>query len=381
MGPKGRDPVIEAASQNYLYVHDLRPLIEPGNSRQREISRMRHHFPGVFPEVVSRYFDPFLGVGGMYFNMSCRRKFANDSSVDLISFYEMARDRNKAFTGYLADMAEMWGFLGDLGSGALDFYTSGDDRSLLDGIADARKYLVEVAFTRRMSDRLVDTLRATTAAWIKRFRSLERATPHLVDDQMRMLFLDCAHKAGLYEHVRAIYNDHILQHAELSTTSTLQVACWYFLRRYCGGAPRFDCIGKFTSPFSGADVCGVAPDIEVDYWYNADITAHLNETQFENADPLVFLRDNAPDNSDFVFVDLPPRSCRAFDISAHEKLAEWLTRDCRSQWMLMMRPDMRVEKFYRRRPQRSHIMYFGAGCMERHYHRLESVEVLLIKNY
>jgi DNA adenine methylase len=370
-------------TQNYFYHSPVRPILKTGDLFSG-ISYLRRHYPGVFPDCMTKYVEPFLGNGSMYFNISCDQKHVNDYSLELIGFYELVRDRNREFFNYLNNMCEMWDFLETLADEqSVRLYNSGDDDGLMARLEYHEDNIAEFNFTRDREEYLIPGLQITLVSRVRRFRRAEYEDGEM-DDHERAVHLESAFKAGLYEHIRAIYNDS-------KEITTQKIACWYFLRRYCfNGIFRQNSNKHFTSPFGGVKVNPISPDGEIEQWYESNLTYHLNHTLFESANFTDFLEEEHLDRDDFVFVD-PPQTPRSssfteynFTYSDHVRLADFLIHRCPAQWMLLLKPNPKIERLYRRKRTNTglvHINHFTKNFEERHHHRSDQTKMLLLKNY
>lgn len=316
----------------------------------------------------------------MYFNFSITNKIVNDISSKLINFYELVRDRDKEFRTYLNGLGDMWNLLENLADDySVELYKKGDDEGLASRIERHAKTLKHINFCTEREELLIPGLMLTTVSRARRFRRVEAEHGDLSDDE-KLVYLESAFKAGLYEHVRAVYNG-------IRSVTKLKVACWYFLKRYCQGSVfRQDSLGNFTTPYGGVIMNPITPDIEIDYWFNTDLTYHLTCTEFHNDTAINFLNHVEPDIGDFIFLD-PPQGTRtraftenAFSYTQHIALADYLIRYCRSDWLMFLKYDRHIAAMYSKKPGID-VQYYDANFESRYYYQGTAVRHMIIKNY
>ena len=326
----------------------------------------------------------------MYFNMSCQDKIVNDLCLERVCFYEQVRDRNSEFFGYLNALSNLWEFLEGLADDfSVTCYKKGNDKHLAWRIVCHEQALKSVPFYNLDTEHLVkgiliNTLQASLISWIRRFRRVEYEQYELkgrvVNNHDRLTFVECAYKAALYEYVRIIYNN-------LLQASIFKLACWYFLRMYCyKGMFRKNLHGQFTSPYGGLVMSPHLPDIEIECWRHNDLTSHLLTTKLESLNFTDFLVRHRPEKDDFIFVDPPALHTSAFSefsfaFADHYYLANWLMFESKANWMVLFKPNRRIENLYQRSSCRAHVMYFSEDFKSRHFHRTDDVHNILVKSY
>ncbi len=66
----------------------IRPILKWAGGKSRPLNSLKEHFPKKF----SRYIEPFLGGGAVFFGMPEVKAIINDANPELISLYEVVRD-------------------------------------------------------------------------------------------------------------------------------------------------------------------------------------------------------------------------------------------------------------------------------------------------
>lgn len=71
----------------------MKPIIKWSGGKSQEIKFFEHKFP----KKYNRYVEPFIGGGGVFFNLENSNSIINDINFELISFYNLLKnekDRN-----------------------------------------------------------------------------------------------------------------------------------------------------------------------------------------------------------------------------------------------------------------------------------------------
>src|SRR6266705_4279237 len=60
------------------------------------------------------YYEPFVGGGAVFFSIQSQRKFINDKSPELFTFYRMVAEQNPAFFSALDTLLHSWQCISDI---------------------------------------------------------------------------------------------------------------------------------------------------------------------------------------------------------------------------------------------------------------------------
>lgn len=82
----------------------LKPLLKYPGGKEKEIKYFRKYFPN----DINHYYEPFLGGGAVYLDISAKSYFANDISTELIDFYTFIKSQNSLFMFQLEKINEAW---------------------------------------------------------------------------------------------------------------------------------------------------------------------------------------------------------------------------------------------------------------------------------
>lgn len=82
----------------------MRPLLKYPGGKQRELKRLLPYVPATY----SRYIEPFLGGGAMYFYLEPQNAILTDTVAPLINFYQTVRDKYPQMRAQLDDLQKVW---------------------------------------------------------------------------------------------------------------------------------------------------------------------------------------------------------------------------------------------------------------------------------
>lgn len=94
-------------------------------------SRVAKEITDFFPQEFNRYFEPFLGGGAIYFNISPRKGLLNDLNKYLIGAYKAIRDRPQSLIKQLSKIDNEYHSLKSLEEKSKYYY---DSRAVYNGI-------------------------------------------------------------------------------------------------------------------------------------------------------------------------------------------------------------------------------------------------------
>jgi DNA adenine methylase len=183
---------------------------------------------------------------------------------------------------------------------------------------------------------------------IKRMKDIESKKEKLPDEDI-LSNMETALKSAFYMHFRYIYN-HI---DEYIIDNSIKSAIFFFIRNFAyGGMFRYNSFGKFNAPYGGMQYNKKNLQKKVDYLKSAGLLHILKTTVKENLDFEDFLIKYKPSKNDFIFLDPPYDSefstytKNEFGKTDQKRLAEYLIRKCKSQWMLIIKNTEFIQNLY-----------------------------------
>lgn len=332
-----------------LHYTGLSPIIKWAGGKEKELSFIFSNAPLSF----KYYYEPFVGGGAVFTAFSAQKYFINDKSQELIDLYRSIASSDPNFFLWIASIETVWNSMLEF----VDCHRSLCDDYLLfreKKLSDKQMEAIIHSFLREYSDELNDIL-LSSFKWhrdvylkeiqknlvrkILRMRQIEKKKTLMplkdVYDNIETAFM-----SSIYMYIRCIYNDQEL----MSSDKALSTAVFVFIRNYAyGGMFRYSHKGEFNVPYGGIGYNHKHLQKKIDYYKSTPLIEHLNKTTICNQDFESFLRNNAPKENDFVFLDPPYDSefstyaQNVFSQEDHRRLANYLIRECSAKWMMIIK--------------------------------------------
>lgn len=324
----------------------LEPILKWPGGKQGELEIILSNLP----PTVDRYFEPFLGGGAVYLNMSPTiPALVNDKSSDLIDLYHFVAENSAEFFSTLENIDRTWQELEQF------LIEHGKLTTLYE---DYRNNTVSEA---ELKKRVTVFVQNATPIFENMFAPhllqrfdifLKEATRAVVDKMVRMKKLEAtkgtlpigdvesniegALKAALYYYIRDLYNRYPASREQ-------RAAFFYFLRENAYAAMfRFNKQGHFNVPYGGLSYNKKRLRVKIQKMRNPTLQRRLQNTIFANDDFLEFLQKHHPTEEDFIFFDPPYDSefssydQNIFDRSDQIRLAEYIIT-CKANIMLVIK--------------------------------------------
>ena len=339
---------------------ELQPILKWPGGKESELKYILPNTPR-----FDRFFEPFVGGGSVFMGINAREYFINDFSAELIELYNNIAHGDDLFFACAEAIDASWLRVSHFCNAhpeLLGFYT--DYR---DGIA--AKELLEVRLQRFCLDNqdailnLLDPLfepthtrivRETESNLLRkmlRMSELEHSKHPLPEKDIRDN-IETAMKSAMYMTFRHMYNDRRLavRHPQL------RCALFLFIRNYAySGMFRYSRNGDFNVPYGGMAYNSKMMARKLDYYRSAELLGHFAATHIFNMDFEAFLEAVQPQPQDFVFLDPPYDSefstytQNAFTRQDQIRLADYMTRRCPAQWMMIIKNTDFIFDLYNRR--------------------------------
>ena len=143
--------------------------------------------------------------------------------------------------------------------------------------------------------------------------------------------------SSLYEYYRFLYNKNNCSEFE-------RTALFVYLRNYAySGMFRFNAKGDFNVPYGGMAYNHKTLSNKLKYYQSDELLERFSRCEIECLDFEEFLQLHTPSENDFVFLDPPYDSDfstydkNVFGHAEHERLANYLTNNCKAKWMLVIK--------------------------------------------
>ncbi len=299
------------------------------------------------------YYEPFVGGGAVFFAIQSSRKFINDKSPELFTFYRMVAEQNPAFFSALDTLLHSWQCISDIvDRRAIDLihlYTaySRDEYSL----AEMQNQLTAFISSHteefhKLCATLLDNsiehflreIRRNLFSKTRRMKEIERKKGRLPETDI-VANIESALKSAFYMHLRHLYNKiHAYQ-----IPPELASAIFFFVRENAYASMfRYNSRGEFNVPYGGISYNRKDLARKIAYIRSPAVCLHFEHTVIENMDFEAFLFKHVPQANDFIFLDPPYDSefstyaQNEFGKHHQERLADYLSNHCQAQFMLVI---------------------------------------------
>jgi len=327
------------------------PLLKWPGGKSGELSLI---LPAL-PSRVSRYFEPFLGGGAVYWAITPDiPAFVNDKSSDLIGFYRCVASANRTFFSILNELGQNWQKLEMLVDQNREQLVTLYARysanrishvGMLEKVNDfviENAQLLRVMFSRVLTHNngnfLVE-VEKNLVSKLSRMRHIEDGKGKLCEPDV-IANIEGSLKSAFYMHLRHIYN----HSRAYKLTPERHSAVFFFIREHAYASMfRFNARGEFNVPYGGLSYNRKDMGSKIAVMRTPVVRHKLSTAVLANLDFMDFLAQYPPDMGDFMFVDPPYDSDfsnydqNSFTRSDQERLADYLINHCKANYMLVIK--------------------------------------------
>lgn len=340
----------------------IKPLIKYTGGKFKEYEQ----FKDFIPCEINNYYEPFLGGGGVLFQLINNNKvkgkfFGNDISTDLIIFYKNVT--NKKMLQEMMKLAKCWEEIKVVADNVYDrigyeFYAiaikKGDNSMLndemlhdiLEEFVNKSKLLKEYNYH---GIDVINKLKNEIKSKLSRFKKKEdikNAGMKLVEACIKTSVLQ-----GFYFVIRDLYNNGMF---DKTNEYTIEEKCahWYFIREFAfGGMFRFSEDGRFNIPYGGISYNSKCIDCKVKTVMSKEVQGAFKKISFHDEDFEKFMTREY-EEGDFIFLDPPYDSTfteydnSEFGRAEHIRLRDLLMKiNCK--WLLVIRKTDFISDLYK----------------------------------
>ena len=335
-------------SQKELSFTSLQPIIKWAGGKEKELKYIIPNLPS-----FNRFFEPFVGGGSVFTAIKANEYYINDLSDELISLYKNIANNNQEFFSYAEAIDKSW-------LNAKKFFD--ENNYLVELYLKYRKNQITKAelkkeiksFCVNKNKQITDILDKSFLLFpsilveemdknlfrkMSRMRDLELKKGDLPDKDIDDN-IETAIKSALYMNYRFLYNDKNIK----KNNDKLYCALFLFIRNYSySGMFRYNDVGEFNVPYGGIAYNSKLMEKKINYYKSLSLKKHFDNTHIHNLDFEDFLRQTAPSENDFVFLDPPYDSefstyaQNEFTRVDQERLANFMINECRAKWMLIIK--------------------------------------------
>lgn len=330
---------------------DLSPILKWAGGKEQEL---KYILPNI-PDRFTRFIEPFVGGGAVYFSMKNKNMLINDKSIELIALYNNIKYNNKDFICRLQSLQNAWIGLEGILDKNIEFFNKEytqyklskiNKEELIENIA---KFVTsnKTPFEQILNSELLKNydifekeLLRNISAKLVRMRDLEEKKGNLPEKDIYDNF-ECALKGSFYMFIRALYNKY--DNSEY----------FYFIREYCYSSMfRYNSNGEFNVPYGGISYNRKNFQRKIDYIKSKELQNHFINTNIYNLDFEDFFNEIKLSENDFIFLD-PPYDTdfssyvnNSFDKQDQERLANYLINKCLAKFMLVIKDTEFISELY-----------------------------------
>ena len=312
----------------------MKPLLKWPGGKSSEIVRFRTMIPG-----FDRYYEPFFGGGALYFHLCPPQAAVNDLSGDLMAFYRLVQAQDPELEAYLRAYAWSFRRLVALGErhgerllALLPAQEEAPERETVSALLDSWQDELARLFDPPLAPDLADfraELEHSLLDKVTRTVRHQAVQPFSRNDLLENLITGLT--GGYYLYFRRLYNEAAAGKLDLSPAA--RMANFYFIREMCYGSMfRYNAKGEFNIPYGGMSYNRKDLLSKVEAIFSPAVAELFAGTALYSMDFEDFLRETAPTERDFLFLD-PPYDTEfsnyegaAFTKLDHARLAVALSR-------------------------------------------------------
>lgn len=369
----------------------MHPLIKWTGGKYQEFK----FFKDCIPPYFSNYIEPFVGGGGVFFNLEPKCKsFLNDKSSDLMLFYTMLT--NEKFKTEILSYQNDWKLIGAFSDQIFPellilYNTFKENNSedinkeisvIFDNNSDV--FCSKFKFALIKNKEFIEVTKKSILNKFSRIKKIELKESKVFTPEEMNEHIETSLKGGFYTFFRNLFN--LWSKDNTIVSDERKVANWFFIREMCYGSMfRFNEDGDFNIPYGGIGYNKKDLNDKITKMFSKECSKIFSNVELYNLDFEDFLNKIKFKDTDFIFLDPPYDSIfseydkNPFGQSDHQRLATYLlTLNC--NWMLVIKNTDFIYKLYDHhgidiKSFDKKYLYNARGRNDR------NVEHLIIRNY
>lgn len=247
----------------------MKPFIKYPGGKAKELPIINRYKP----QIIERYFEPFVGGGSVFFDLNIQQSYINDKSEDLYLLYVFAKEQNAQLEAFLQLLNHNWILLET--NNDLDFENLGFSAELFNSYYEQSQ------------------IRKTSLV-----NKMQKEGKQITEENIDLLKLT-AKKTAFYMCVRTLYNTPNIQ-------NYFRVGAFVFLREYCYSSMfRFNDKGEFNVPYGGISYNKKYLTNKIENIFNNEVEQYFQFTNIYNEDFEAFFSHFNFNQNDFIFLDPP----------------------------------------------------------------------------
>lgn len=378
----------------------MRTFIKWAGGKEKELPFIKNNLPKNF----SRYIEPFVGGGAVYFDLNIKDSIINDKSEELINLYKCIKNNNKDFYVKITELYHNWNLL--------ECIVKNNSKELIkiykkyckdvDNIeTDLKQIKIDYndkicefilkhseefngVLTNHFNikiDNFIHEIQKNLYSKIQRMHKIELMKGKMNTENI-LENMECAFKSAFYMHFRYLYN----YKEEFNISPEFSSAMFYFIREYCYASMfRYNSRGKFNVPYGGISYNRKDFAKKIQHIKSNEIRKYMSDTKIYNLDFEQFCDKISLSENDFMFLDPPydtefsTYAQNDFDKNDQVRLANYL-KNTKAKFMLVIKNTDFIYKLYK--VKGFYIKSFDKKYLVSFQNRNDKdVEHLIITNY
>lgn len=338
----------------------LSPILKWAGGKEQEL---KYIIPKL-PKGFGRYYEPFLGGGAVYMAIKAKEYFVNDKSEELIALYRnICGAEQEFFFTAINEVIHNWDLLTEVVKNNRSFflvsYKSYSQGNLNNEDMKQKMFQFIVDHSEQFNGmfspifnfnipNFIKELQVNMIRKIKRMKQLEEQKNILPDVDI-LDNIETSLKSAFYMHFRHIYNNI----KKYKICDPVKSSIFLFIRNFAySGMFRYNNSGQFNVPYGGIGYNRKNIKKKINYLKSEELQKHLKSTTIENLDFQEFFELHKPSDEDFIFLDPPYDSefstyaNNKFTMADQVRLANYLTKDCKAKWMLVIKSTDFIKSLY-----------------------------------
>lgn len=265
----------------------MNPIIKWSGGKSKEIKFFKDKIPLNF----NRYIEPFVGGGGVLFNLEHPNSIINDINFEITSLYSIISSKS-GLEKLLLNLNK----INQIRDKINMYFLNISDKEI-SNLFSGNMHTINCSFFKELDQLIILSIKDK----IKRIKDIEVKENKKFNNNELIEHIQTATQSALYFYCRNIYNNGFIEDLEY------YIANWYYVREFCYSSMfRFSKNGKFNVPYGGIGYNSKNFKTKIDNLDTNNLKSLLNNTKIECLDFEVFFKKyDYFKEDDFLFIDPP----------------------------------------------------------------------------
>lgn len=360
----------------------IKPIMKYPGGKGSELKIIKEYQP----KIINNYIEPFIGGGAVFFDTLPRNKaFINDSSKELMLYYQALKNQDENFINFLDKINTIWmetqKIVDNNENILINKYQTNTNEEITNFICDS---LISTNFSfsifnKEYSNILIPTIRKSLTKKLKRTIIISQknngiSNKDIIDN------IESGVKSGIYTFIRFLFNNSKNQQID----NSILAALYFFIREYSYSSMfRYNKKGHFNVPYGGISYNKKNLTNKINMIKSKDLSEKMSYTELYNTDFETFLNSINLNSNDFIFLDPPydsdfsTYSNNKFNLYDHERLRNFC-KHTKAKFLLVIKNTDYIYDLYKEFYIFSFDKSYSVSFMNRNN---KNVNHLLITNY